>query len=142
MTVSVQDVVNPEVMRIPLASTSGAAATDTLIICTGHATFAFHEQGANSLKDTLIFAIPDEHGSPLSISPAVLVNSAATASLAGINGTGRGDVFDVFSAEITRSDTEEDQLFLNVGLQLQGDGGIFRVGYQVNLLTRATPPIQ
>ena len=144
MTLAVQTVSNPEVIRIPLASTTGRAATDTLIICTGTAVFNFGSNVGETRRDTLVFAIPDENGSPLNISPARLINSAATASLSSINSKTFGNLFAVDRVDITQSDAEEGQIFLNTDLAVSNDGNFFRVAYQVNLLVRAdsSPPIR
>jgi hypothetical protein len=142
MTLAVQTVSNPEVLRIPLASTTGGAATDTLLICTGIAVFDFSSGTFGTNKNTLIFALPDENGSPLSIAPARLVNSAATASPSSFKPGAGETLFAVDRVDISQSDAEEGQIFLNADLVVGGIAALFRIAYQVNLLVRAnsSPP--
>ncbi len=143
MAIPLQSVSNPEVVRIPLANASGGTATDTLIICTGIAVFDFSSGAFGTSRDTLIFAIPDENGSPLSVAPARLVNSAATASPSSFKPGAGETLFAVDRVDITQSDAEEGQIFLNADLVVGGIASLFRIAYQVNLLVRvdAGPPL-
>lgn len=141
MTVNAQEIANPEVMRIPVARNPGGPTTDTLIICTGIARCDFGPFGGGR-RDDLVFPVPDENGTPLRISPNLLLNSAATVSLASIvesdndQGTFAVDVVDIF-----QSDAEEGQVFVKANLFVSDGLRINRVAFQINLLVGPSTPV-
>ncbi len=141
MTVNAQEIANPEVMRIPVAHTPGGPATDTLFICTGIVRCDFGPFDGGR-RDDLLFTVPDENGSPLSISPNLLLNSAATVSLASIVEVNNDQgTFAVDVVDILQSDAEEGQIFVKANLFVSDQLEIYRVAYQVNLLTTPRIPI-
>jgi hypothetical protein len=129
MTASVRNMFNPEVMRIPVLQAPQDPIMNTLIICTGIAECLFEG------RDTIVFPVPDENSSPLVIRPNLLLNSAATVALASISEVDNDQgTFAVDRVDITQSDTEEGQIFVNTDLFTSGGLRLNRVVFQVNLL--------
>ena len=113
----------------------------TLFICTGIVRCDFGPFDG-SRRDDLQFAVPDENGSSLSISPNLLLNSAATVSLASIVESNNDQgTFAVDVVDILQSDAEEGQIFVKANLFVSDGLRINRVAYQVNLLTTPRTPI-
>ena len=135
MTIKAKGIANPEVMRIPVAHTPGGPATDTLFICTGNVLCDFGPFDGGG-EDDLEFWVPDEDGSPLSINPNTLLNSAATVSLAGIveDNNDQG-AFAVNAVDILQSDAGPGQILVQANLFVTDGLRISRVAYQVNLVT-------
>jgi len=144
MTVSVVNFANPEVMKIPVARTSGGPTTDTLLICTGLARCNFGPFG-NRTTDDLVFQVSDADEttgaiSPIRIAPAGLISSAAVVSLASISEVDNDQgTWEVLNVDIDIS----DEGFVEVRASLAVSDGlrINLVAYQVNLQIGPGTPI-